>query len=61
MRRSRGHQRAAFVAAGAQISMAIDIDVAATRRALEAVLAREDEPPPPMRQVAKHLGHATPT
>lgn len=32
-------------------------DVVAVRRALEAVLACEDEPPPPMRQVAKRLGH----
>lgn len=32
-------------------------DVVAMRRALEEVLAVADEPPPPMRQVAKRLGH----
>lgn len=32
-------------------------DSSAMRRALEAVLARDDQPPPPMRQVAKRLGH----
>lgn len=32
-------------------------DVVAMRRALEAVLAGEEDPPPPMRHVAKRLGH----
>jgi len=31
-------------------------DIAEMRSALEAVLAREEQPPPPMRQVAKRLG-----
>lgn len=32
-------------------------DVAAMRYALETILASDEQPPPPMRQVAKHLGH----
>jgi len=33
-------------------------DITTTQSTLEAVLAREEQPPPPMRQVAKRLGHS---